>query len=174
MPPPQSTPLNWPAIGVVVVAVISIAGWFVVHFLTKRRETQRDQRIRAEADAADRKRQDERSRASRTNFNSAVCGLRVQVGKVENDRFLDWFSHMQVEVEKLCALVESAIDPSLRTRFADARKECSKPQTENDLMDARPPVGQLPCGFERLPEVTYERGRTRARDILDRLLSASQ
>jgi hypothetical protein len=174
VPPSQSTPLNWPAIGVVVVAVINIVGWFVVHFLTKRRETQRDQRIRDEADAAEAKRQDERSRTSRTNFRSAICGLRVQVGKVENERFQDWFSHMQVEVEKQCALVESAIDSSLRTRFGDARKECSKPQTQNDLMDSRAPVGQLPSGFDRLPEVTYERGRARARDILDRLLSASQ
>ena len=54
MIPAQPAPLNWTAIGVVVVAIINIVGWFVVHFLTKRREAQRDRRLKDEAAAAER------------------------------------------------------------------------------------------------------------------------
>ena len=78
MPPSQPTPLNWPAIGVVVVAVINIAGWFVVHFLTKRRETQRDQRARDEAAAADRERQDAVTANWRSGFRGIVVELRTE------------------------------------------------------------------------------------------------
>src|ERR1039458_6132320 len=71
---------------------------------------------------------DDRNR--RSKFSGAVCELRAQVGKVDNHKFQDWFSDMQVSVEKQCALVESAIGWRLRARFADARKECAKPQTQ--------------------------------------------
>lgn len=39
--PPEQFKTNWTAIGVVGGFVISVAGWFVVHWLTKRREWQR-------------------------------------------------------------------------------------------------------------------------------------
>ena len=42
MIPPQPTQINWPAIGIFVGAVINIIGWFVYHYLAKRRERQRD------------------------------------------------------------------------------------------------------------------------------------
>jgi hypothetical protein len=77
---------------------------------------------------------------------------------------------MQVSVEEQCALVESAVGLDFRTRFAYARKECGKPQTQHDLMDDRAPVTQLPVGFDRIPDITYQRGRKRASTILDSLL----
>ena len=167
MPPSQPTQMNWPAIGVVVIVVINITGWFVVHFLTKRREAERDRKLREEKSADDRKRQDEQSR---TIFNSAICEFIAQVGKVDNHKFQDWFSNMQVSVEKQCALVESSISLDFRSRFASVRKECAKPRTQNDLMDDRAPVMQLPVGLDKLPEVTYQRGRKRAATILESLL----
>jgi hypothetical protein len=170
--PPNPT---WPvyfAIGLAVLAnIISIVGWFVVNGLTKHREAQRDRMLREEKSTDDRRRQDEQSR---TIFNSAICELKAQIGKVDNQQFQDWFSDMQVEVEKQCALVENAVRLTFRKDFVAARKRCAEPQTQNDLMDARAPIGQLPCGLDRLPDVTYERGRTRARGVLDSLLSASK
>lgn len=38
MMPPQLTPTNWIAIGVIIITVINIAGWFVVHSRAKKRE----------------------------------------------------------------------------------------------------------------------------------------
>ena len=52
MPPSEPIPLNWAAITLVVLSIINISGWFVVHFLTKRREAQKDRRARDEAAAA--------------------------------------------------------------------------------------------------------------------------
>jgi hypothetical protein len=89
MPPSQPTPLNWPAIGVIVVAVINIMGWFVVHFLTKRREAQRDQRARDEAAAADRKRQDAATAKWRSGFREIVVHLRTEMVRGESPS--DWF-----------------------------------------------------------------------------------
>ena len=110
----------------------------------------------------------------RIDFNGAICELKAQVNKVENHTFQNWFSNMQVEVEKRCALVESAIRWRFRKHFVAARKKCAEPQTQNDLADPRPPFTGLSVGYDRLPEVTYQRGRINASDILDGLLSAAK
>ena len=142
-----------------------LVGAYVNDRLTRRRE--------AEKASDDRMRQDEQSRAI---FRSAICALKAQVGKVDDGKFPYWFSNMmQVEVEKQCALVEGAVRLAFRKDFVAARKKCEEPQTQNNLMDDRAPFGgQLPCGPDRIPDVTYRRGRTRAIGILDSLLSASK
>ena len=93
MPPPQPAPLNWPAIGIIVVAVINIAGWFVVHFLTKRREAQRDQRARDDAAAAAaavvKRQQDADSSSWRTGFREIVVHLRTEMVRGQSPS--DWF-----------------------------------------------------------------------------------
>jgi hypothetical protein len=43
--------LNWTAIGIVGGLTVNVSGWFVVHHLTKKREAQRDKRIKDEADS---------------------------------------------------------------------------------------------------------------------------
>lgn len=43
--------LNWPAIGVISGIVINVSGWFIVHFLTKRREAQKEKRTKDAAAA---------------------------------------------------------------------------------------------------------------------------
>lgn len=49
MPPSE---INWTAIGVVGGLIINVTGWFVVHFLAKRREAERENRIRNEDEIA--------------------------------------------------------------------------------------------------------------------------
>jgi len=118
--------------------------------------------------ADDKKARDEQSRA---NFRSVICGFKAQVAGVDNWGFQDWYKSMQIEVEKQCALVESSVGSDFRTRFAETRKECAKQQTQHDLMDDRAPFsGQLPAGFDRIPDITYQRGRNRASTILESLL----
>ena len=46
MIPPQSSPINWTAVGAIGVITVNITGWIVVHLLTKRREKRRDQETR--------------------------------------------------------------------------------------------------------------------------------
>jgi hypothetical protein len=46
MTPSQFPALNWPAIGVISALIITVTGWFVAHFLAKRREAQKDERAR--------------------------------------------------------------------------------------------------------------------------------
>lgn len=138
--------------------------------LTRRREAERDKKLRAEKAADDKKVRDEQSR---TDFRGFICGFKAQVGKVEDGRFRDWFFGMQIDVEKQCALVESAIGLDFRTRFAYARKECAKLQTEDDLADPRNPqlpVGVISFGADYLPPATYQSGRKRAEAILESLL----
>jgi hypothetical protein len=48
MIPFELSELNWPAIGIVGGLTVNVLGWFVVHHLTKRREIQRDRRVKAE------------------------------------------------------------------------------------------------------------------------------
>ena len=109
-------------------------------------------------------------RNSRSQFRGSICQLKAQIVGIDNWGFQDWYRSMQVEVEKQCALVEGAIGCRCRSRFVAARQECAKQQTQRDLMDDQPPFAGLPVGLDRLPEVTYERGRKRANAILDSLL----
>jgi hypothetical protein len=172
--PSEQFKLNWTAIGVVGGFIINIAGWFIVHLLTKRREALRDQRSRADAAAAaNRQKTDDkklRDEQSRTNFRGVICGFKAQVVGIDNWGFQDWYKSMQIEVERQCAIVESAIDCRYRSCFDAARQECAKQQTQRDLMDDRAPFAGLPMGLDRLPEVTYQRGRKRASTVLDSLL----
>ena len=109
-------------------------------------------------------------RNSRSQFRGSISQLKAQVSGVDNWGFQDWYKSMQIEVEKQCAIVESAIGCRCRSRFAAARQECAKAQTQHDLMDDRAPFVGLPMGLDRLPEVTYQRGRKRASTILESLL----
>jgi hypothetical protein len=115
---------------------------------------------------------DTNDRNRRASFSGSISEFRAQAERVDNYKFQEWFSDMQVGVEKQCALVESAISWRFRKRFADARKECATPQNQSDLADPRAPVMSLPVGLDRLPEVTYQRGRSRVVGIFDRLLYA--
>jgi hypothetical protein len=89
MIPPEQFKPNWTAIGVVGGLVVNVSGWFVVHFLTKRREAQRDQRAKQEAASADRKRQDAAASEWRSGFREIVVHLRTEMDRGESPS--DWF-----------------------------------------------------------------------------------
>jgi hypothetical protein len=114
---------------------------------------------------------DDRNR--RAKFSGAICGFRSAVDRVDDYTFPAWFSEMQVRVEEQCGLVDSAVGWRYRRRFAAARKECAKAQTQGDLADPRSPqfpVNFIPIGADYLPPMTYQQGRKRAAAILDSLL----
>jgi hypothetical protein len=114
---------------------------------------------------------DDRNR--RAKFRGAICGFRSAVDRADDYTFPAWFSDMQVRVEEQCGLVDSAVGWRYHRRFAAARKECGKPQTQDDLADPRNPqlpVGVISFGTDYLPPITYQRGRKRAASIFDSLL----
>jgi hypothetical protein len=105
MPPSQPTQLNWTAIGIVVVAVINIAGWFVVHFLTKRREAEKDQRTRDEAETAAKKGQDAATADWRCDFRGVAVELRTEMERTQSPS--DWFPIFDAAIPILNRAVSS-------------------------------------------------------------------
>jgi heme/copper-type cytochrome/quinol oxidase subunit 2 len=67
MIPPEPCKLNWTAIGVIVVAVINISGWFIVNSLTKQREATRGLENKV------------------LKFREFLFDWRNEISKVEND-----------------------------------------------------------------------------------------
>ena len=67
MIPPEPCKLNWTAIGVIIVAVINISGWFIVNSLTKQREAGRDLENKI------------------LKFRDFLFDWRNEISKVEND-----------------------------------------------------------------------------------------
>jgi hypothetical protein len=114
-------------------------------------------------------------RNSRAKFRGVIFGFRAMAGRADDYNFPAWFAGMQAKVEEQCGFVESAIGWRFRRRFTDARNECAKPQTQNDLADPRSPqvpTNTIAIGLDYLPPLTYQRGRIRAVEILDGLLDA--
>jgi hypothetical protein len=115
---------------------------------------------------------DDRDR--RINFAARMCELKSLADKIEDHNFPEWFAKVQVEVEKQCALVESAIRWRHRKQFITARKKCAESQTQNDIADPRPFIPGLPVGLDRLPSFTYRAGMLRIGDILENLITAAR
>ena len=112
----------------------------------------------------------------RINFVSQMCELRAALNKIDDYDFRKWFATTQVEVEKNCALVESAIRWRCRKQFVAARKKCSETQVTND---PRPPqagllFGVLPVGMASLPQLTYSASRQHIDETLNNLIDAAK
>jgi hypothetical protein len=148
-----------------------LLGAYINDRLTRKRESERDKRLRNEKADDDKKNRDEQCK---TNFRAVISELRARAAKVVNFEFQSWYSNMQIEVEKQCALVENSICLQMQKQFEGAWEESAKPVNRSDLADPQEEKLRFPVGLDRLPDVTYERGKSRAIAILDKLHEASK
>src|SRR5208283_1432407 len=130
----------------VTLALVGIIGMLIGALIGNRLAWDRDDRI------------------SRAAFVGRLCELKALAGKIEDENFPVWFAKAQVAVEKECGLVQGAIYWHRRKRFAAARKQCSQPQTHNDIADPE-------LAFS--PIKTYQRGRMEFSDALDKLIACA-
>jgi hypothetical protein len=83
MIPPEPCKLNWTAIGVIVVAIINISGWFIVNSLTKQREAMRDLENKV------------------LKFRDFLFDWRNEISKVENDGRMGCLGKPPFETKRL-------------------------------------------------------------------------
>jgi hypothetical protein len=122
---------NWTAIGVIVVVVINITGWFVHHYLTMRRERQRDQRAaeiaKAESISADKKRRDAETAVWRNGLREVVVPLRTEMVRAQTPS--DWFQTFDVSIpilSRITATIPTGIDSQRRDEISSiVRQLCS-------------------------------------------------
>jgi hypothetical protein len=109
---------------------------------------------------------DDRDR--KINFVSRMCELKSLADKIEDREFPGWFAKAQVEIEKHCALVESAVRWRRRERFVSTRKKCAELQNIGELrrLPADPPDGWFP--------MNYQSGREHIKEIIDDLIATAK
>lgn len=111
---------------------------------------------------------DRDDRISRAAFASRMCEHRASARKITDENFPEWFAKAQIDIEKECGLVHVAIRWPYHRRFAAARKQCSKPQTIDDIADPNTSaLGSVRVLF------TYERGRTDLIGALDKMIACA-
>jgi hypothetical protein len=118
---------------------------------------------------------DRDDRIRRANFYSRLSELRALVNKIDDHHFPAWFSKCQVEVERECALVHTAIFWWHRQRFNAARMKCAAPRCQSDIAD---PIVRLGTpdplyGHVEREETTYQAGRLHMKGVLDDLIACA-
>lgn len=114
------------ATSVVVSGVMNIAGWFANHYLTVRRENQRDQRAKEQAVAAEKKaeeaalsaarwRRDEESSQWKLEFREIAVNVKIEMVRARLPG--EWYPAFQTSIQSLNRVVmkmPESIDPDKR------------------------------------------------------------
>lgn len=149
MIPPKQSETNWTAISAVIagiLAVINIAGWFVVNCLTKRRERQRDIRLAKE------------------KFESVMAGLRAKLDAADIGR--EDFPDRRILTSAACE-VERSLTAKQKTRLRAVLEEYK--QYENHSWDRNPAADLEWATSDRATKEKILEGRSKIlREFLDK------